>query len=161
MELSKPEEVIYEAIGHCYDRLKEYGQARSYYRKASNMNAEDSKLHYKIACTYFNEGQFLKAEPGVAKLLGVLSLQSLPRRLALDFRDVFQSGFAFDRIDGDAKITNGVAQTRNLRMRGVQALVLMEGQADLAQETQNLRVFVVPELNAGAASLAYAAINPA
>lgn len=108
-----------------------------------------------------NEGQFLKAEPGVAKLLGVLSLQSLPRRLALDFRDVFQSGFAFDRIDGDAKITNGVAQTRNLRMRGVQALVLMEGQADLAQETQNLRVFVVPELNAGAASLAYAAINPA
>ena len=108
-----------------------------------------------------NEGQFLKAEPGVAKLLGVLSLQSLPRRLALDFRDVFQSGFAFDRIDGDAKITNGVAQTRNLRMRGVQALVLMEGQADLAHETQNLRVFVVPELNAGAASLAYAAINPA
>ncbi len=108
-----------------------------------------------------NEGQFLKAEPGVAKLLGVLSLQSLPRRLALDFRDVFQSGFAFDHIEGDAKITQGVAQTHNLRMRGVQALVLMEGQADLAGETQNLRVFVVPELNAGTASLAYAAINPA
>ena len=108
-----------------------------------------------------NEGQFLKAEPGVAKLLGVLSLQSLPRRLALDFRDVFQSGFAFDHIEGDAKITQGVAQTHNLRMRGVQALVLMEGQADLSRETQNLRVFVVPELNAGTASLAYAAINPA
>jgi uncharacterized protein YhdP len=43
----------------------------------------------------------------------------------------------------------------------VQAVVLMEGQADLAQETQNLRVFVVPEINAGTASLAYAAINPA
>lgn len=108
-----------------------------------------------------NEGQFLKAEPGVAKLLGVLSLQSLPRRLVLDFRDVFQSGFAFDRIEGDVKIAQGVAATRNLRMRGVQALVLMEGQADLARETQNLRVFVVPEINAGTASLAYAAINPA
>lgn len=108
-----------------------------------------------------SEGQFLKAEPGAAKLLGVLSLQSLPRRLVLDFRDVFQSGFAFDRIEGDAKITQGVALTHNLRMRGVQALVLMEGQADLARETQNLRVFVVPELNAGTASLAYAAINPA
>jgi hypothetical protein len=34
-------------------------------------------------------GQFVKADPGIAKLLGVLSLQSLPRRLALDFRDVF------------------------------------------------------------------------
>jgi uncharacterized protein (TIGR02099 family) len=108
-----------------------------------------------------SEGQFLKADPGVAKLLGVLSLQSLPRRLILDFRDVFQQGFAFDRVDGDVKITQGVANTRNLRMRGVQALVLMEGQADLTRETQNLRVFVVPEINAGTASLAYAAINPA
>lgn len=107
-----------------------------------------------------NEGQFLKADPGIAKLLGVLSLQSLPRRLALDFRDVFQQGFAFDRIDGDVKVNQGVATTRNLRMRGVQAVVLMEGQADLAHETQNLQVYVVPDVNAGGASLAYAAINP-
>ena len=63
-----------------------------------------------------DEGQFLKVEPGIAKLLGVLSLQSLPRRLTLDFRDVFQQGFAFDRIEGDVKITQGVAETRNLRM---------------------------------------------
>ena len=54
-----------------------------------------------------------------------------------------------------------MADTRNLRMRGVQAVVMMEGQADLARETQNLHVFVVPEVNAGTASLAYAVINPA
>lgn len=107
-----------------------------------------------------NEGQFLKADPGMAKLLGVLSLQALPRRLVLDFRDLFQEGFAFDSIDGDVRIAQGVATTRNLRMRGVQAIVLMEGQADLVKETQNLHVFVVPEINAGTASLAYAAINP-
>lgn len=107
-----------------------------------------------------NQGQFLKVEPGMAKLLGVLSLQSLPRRLTLDFRDLFQQGFAFDAIDGDVKITQGVATTRNLRMRGVQAIVLMEGQADLAKESQNLHVYVVPQINAEAASLAYAAINP-
>lgn len=107
------------------------------------------------------EGQFLKVDPGMAKLLGVLSLQSLPRRLVLDFRDVFQQGFAFDAIDGDVSIQQGVASTRNLRMRGVQAVVMMEGQANLARETQNLHVFVVPEVNAGTASLAYAVINPA
>src|SRR5204862_1527800 len=106
-------------------------------------------------------GQFLKVEPGAARLLGVLSLQSLPRRLALDFRDVFQEGFAFDNITGDVTIAQGVARTNNLRMRGVQAAVLMEGQADIERETQNLRVVVVPEINAGTASLAYAAINPA
>ncbi|WP_409970287.1 YhdP family protein [Piscinibacter sp.] len=106
-------------------------------------------------------GQFLKAQPGAARLLGVLSLQSLPRRLALDFRDVFQEGFAFDNFSGDVTIAQGVAHTNNLRMRGVQAAVLMEGSADIAHETQDLRVVVVPEINAGTASLAYAVINPA
>jgi tetratricopeptide (TPR) repeat protein len=57
-ELSKPEDVIYEAMGHCYDRLKNYAQARFYYRKATHLNQEDSKLFYKIACTYFNEQQW-------------------------------------------------------------------------------------------------------
>jgi len=108
-----------------------------------------------------DKGQFLKAGPGAARLLSVLSLQSLPRRLVLDFRDVFQEGFPFDNASGDITIHQGVASTNNLRMRGVQAAVLMEGQADLERETQDLRVIVVPEINAGTASLAYAAINPA
>ncbi|MCM5679257.1 TIGR02099 family protein [Schlegelella sp. S2-27] len=108
-----------------------------------------------------HQGQFLKADPGIAKLAGVLSLQSLPRRLTLDFRDVFQEGFAFDAFTGDVKIERGVAYTNNLRLRGVTAAVLMEGRADIAHETQDLRVVVVPEINAGTASLAYAAINPA
>jgi tetratricopeptide (TPR) repeat protein len=58
LELSKPEEVIYEAIGHCYDRMRNYAQARFHYRKASHLNPDDSKLFYKIACTYYNEGQW-------------------------------------------------------------------------------------------------------
>jgi uncharacterized protein YhdP len=106
-------------------------------------------------------GQFLKTDPGAARLLGVLSLQSLPRRLLLDFRDVFQDGFAFDNVSGDVQIHQGVASTNNLRLRGLQAAVLMEGQADIARETQDLRVLVVPDINAGTASLAYAVINPA
>ncbi|MET0312349.1 MAG: AsmA-like C-terminal region-containing protein, partial [Burkholderiaceae bacterium] len=106
-------------------------------------------------------GQFLKADPGLAKLLGVLSLQSLPRRLTLDFRDVFSAGFAFDFVRGDVTITNGIASTNNLQMKGVNAAVLMEGRADIARETQDLKVVVIPELNAGTASLVAAAINPA
>ncbi|MES2024038.1 MAG: YhdP family protein [Pseudomonadota bacterium] len=106
-------------------------------------------------------GQFLKVDPGAAKLLGVLSLQSIPRRLTLDFRDVFSEGFAFDGITGSARIANGVATTDNFKMRGVSATVLIDGSADIAKESQNLRVVVIPEINAGAASVAYAlAINP-
>ncbi len=108
------------------------------------------------------KGQFLKSEPGLAKLIGVLSLQSLPRRLSLDFRDVFAEGFSFDDIQGDVRVQAGVAHTERFRMRGVQAQVDIRGQASLAQETQALEVAVRPEINAGLASLAYAAIaNPA
>jgi uncharacterized protein (TIGR02099 family) len=106
-------------------------------------------------------GQFLKADPGLAKLLGVLSLQALPRRLSLDFRDVFSQGFAFDFVRGDITIQEGIAATNNLQMKGVNAAVAMEGRADLARETQDLHVVVVPEINAGTASLVAAAINPA
>lgn len=105
-------------------------------------------------------GQFLKADPGLAKLLGVLSLQSLPRRLTLDFRDVFSEGFAFDFVRGDVRIEQGVATTNNLQMKGVNAAVLMEGSANIDHETQDLRVVVVPEINAMTASLVATAINP-
>ena len=107
------------------------------------------------------KGQFLKTDPGIGKLVGVLSLQSLPRRLTLDFRDIFSEGFAFDEIVGDVEITHGVARTDNLVMRGVQALVRIRGKADVEKETQDLAVEVRPELNAGLASLAYGAmVNP-
>lgn len=106
-------------------------------------------------------GQFLKAEPGMAKLLGVLSLQALPRRLTLDFKDVFSEGFSFDFVRGDVAIDQGVAKTNNLQMKGVNAAILMEGRADLAKETQDLKVVVVPEINAGTASLIATVINPA
>lgn len=108
------------------------------------------------------KGEFLKTDPGIAKLIGVLNLQSLRRRLAFDFRDVFSEGFAFDEISASARIAKGLASTDDFSMRGVTAQVRLSGQANLITETQNLLVEVRPELNAGLASLAYAALaNPA
>ncbi len=107
------------------------------------------------------KGQFLKADPGVARLLGVLSLQALPRRITLDFRDVFSEGFAFDAVTATADVAGGVLTTHDFKMRGVNATVLIDGSADLQKETQNLHVLVLPEVNAASASLAYALLNPA
>ena len=61
LELSRPEAVIYEAIGHCYDKLNNFAQARFNYKKACHLNPEDSQMHYKIACTYMNEGTWHNA----------------------------------------------------------------------------------------------------
>lgn len=95
------------------------------------------------------DGQFLKIEPGAGKLLGLLSLQSLPRRLTLDFRDIFSEGFAFDSISGSAHLNRGVARTDDFRLEGPAAKVQMQGETDLARETQNLKVRVVPQLGEG------------
>lgn len=94
----------------------------------------------------FGKGQFKKLEPGVGRLLGVLSLQSLPRRITLDFRDVFSEGFAFDSIVGEARIAKGVMETDELRIRGPAAQVFIAGWADLLHETQNLKVRVQPAI---------------
>ncbi|HXV12218.1 MAG TPA: YhdP family protein [Burkholderiales bacterium] len=93
------------------------------------------------------KGQFDKINPGVGKLLGVVSLQSLPRRVSLDFRDVFSDGFAFDEIVGPVKIEHGIAVTDNFKIQGPSARVVMKGKVDLARETQDLRVRVTPYLS--------------
>jgi len=93
------------------------------------------------------KGQFLKVEPGVAKLLGIVSLQALPRRITLDFRDVFSEGFAFDEIAGDVHLDRGSGYTRDLKMNGPAAKVRMSGVVNLVGESQNLRVNIQPRLD--------------
>lgn len=100
-------------------------------------------------------GQFMKIDPGVGKLLGLLSLQALPRRLTLDFRDVFSEGFAFDSILGVMNVNRGVVSTNDFVMQGPAAVVSMTGATDLDKETQVLRVKVVPVVGDSVSLLAF------
>ena len=106
------------------------------------------------------QGQFVRLEPGIGKLVGVLSLQALPRRMTLDFRDVFSQGFRFEEIRSSASLQRGVATTDNFRMTGTSARVDMRGDLDLVNETQALDVKVMPSLSEGVA-LGAAIVNPA
>ena len=94
-------------------------------------------------------GRFTKVDPGIGKLLGVLSLQALPRRIALDFRDVFSEGFAFDQVNGTVRVERGILATDDLKLVGPAARVEISGEADIERETQRLRVKVQPALSAG------------
>lgn len=107
------------------------------------------------------KGQFRKLEPGVGRLLGVLSLQSLPRRLTLDFRDVFSEGFAFESISGSIAMASGVMRTDDLRIVGPAARIWITGSANVEKETQDLAVLVQPTLSESVAVGAAAGlINP-
>jgi len=108
-----------------------------------------------------SKGQFLKLDPGAAgKLLGLISLQNLPRRITLDFRDVFSEGFAFDNIAGKVGVQKGVMRTERLQIDGANARVMMYGEVDLKRETQKLNVNVRPEVG-DTAALGLAIVNPA
>lgn len=112
------------------------------------------------------KGQFAKVDPGIGKLLGLLSLQALPRRLTLDFRDIFSEGFAFDSIEARLAVKSGVMRTvDDLRIDGPAARILMNGAVDLKQETQDMLVTVQPEMGSafsvGALLLAHPAVGAA
>jgi uncharacterized protein (TIGR02099 family) len=106
------------------------------------------------------KGQFNQMEPGVGKLLGLISLQSLPRRLTLDFRDIFSDGLAFDRIDGKLAVNKGIMRTiEPLRINGPAARIEIQGETDLKTETQDLQVLVSPEIG-NVAAVGIVLLNP-
>jgi uncharacterized protein (TIGR02099 family) len=107
------------------------------------------------------DGQFAKIESGSGKLIGLLSLQALPRRFLLDFNDVFSEGFAFDKIAGDLQVAKGILRTQEpLIVDGAAAQIVMQGETDLAQETQNLQILVRPRFGGVASLGAAVAVNP-
>lgn len=107
-----------------------------------------------------SKGQFVKLDPGATgKLLGLISLQGLPRRISLDFKDVFSEGLAFDSITSKVAVRSGVMRTDRLQIDSTSARVVMRGEVDLQRETQHLNVNVQPELG-GTAALGVALVNP-
>lgn len=117
-----------------------------------NYGSLDGKLKLKTG-----KGRFLQVNPGAAKLLGVLSLQSLPKRISLDFTDVISPGFEFDSITGDATIEHGLLKTNDFKMTGTAAKITLNGQVDLEHETQNLKVRVSPTIGDNVSLLSFAA----
>jgi uncharacterized protein (TIGR02099 family) len=77
------------------------------------------------------DGRLVGVEPGAGRVFGLLSIQALPRRLALDFKDVFGEGTSFDRIGGDFRISGGNAFTDNLVMQGPAADLIVYGRTGL------------------------------
>ena len=103
---------------------------------------------FKVHAT---DGRFAKIEPGAGKLLGLMSLQSLPRRITLDFRDIFSEGLAFNTIEGNVKIVNGVMTTDDFEIRGPAAEIRTSGEVALPTERVNLKTKVKPLLGEGPA----------
>lgn len=90
--------------------------------------------------------QSTQNELGLGRLLNLLSLESLPKRLMLDFNDLSEKGFAFDKMRGEFTLSNGLATTPKSSIVGSVADVLMHGVIDVRDKTYRLHVSVKPHV---------------
>jgi len=93
------------------------------------------------------KGQFLNIEPTAGRLFGLLSIQTLPRRLSLDFSDLFDKGFSFDLIEGSFTLESGNAYTNNLTMAGPSASIGITGRTGLIEKDYDQIVTVTPQVS--------------
>lgn len=107
-------------------------------------NVEQLSGNFKLAA---RNGQILQIKPGVGRLFSVLTLQNLPRRLTLDFKDVLSSGFTFDKISSTANISQGILRSNDFLLEGPVAKIEIKGETDLKKETQHLNVNVTPYIS--------------
>lgn len=127
---------------------------------SANAGTVDARLHWEggpaseswrdslggsIALRVQN-GRLSEVEPGAGRVVGLMSLSALPRRLALDFRDVFGKGLGFDRIEGDFLLIDGDAYTDNLRLRGPTADIALLGRTGLARRDYAQQALVTADV---------------
>jgi uncharacterized protein YhdP len=104
-----------------------------------------SRLNGKLEFSVIN-GQITNASAGSGRLLGLLSIQALPRRLSLDFRDVFDSGFDFDEATGTFEMKNGTAHTDNVELSSSAASISLVGTTNLVTQQYDQVMTVRPGL---------------
>jgi uncharacterized protein YhdP len=88
------------------------------------------------------DGRLRDIEPGAGRMLGLLSVAQLPRRLALDFRDVTGEGLAFNSVKGDFELRAGNAYTENLLLKGAAVDMGIVGRTGLANEDYDQTIVV-------------------
>lgn len=117
----------------------------------------DGTLEMKVG-----SGRFLDVEPGGAgRLLGLISLAELPRRLILDFGDLFGEGLEFSSIEGSFVLANGVATTDNLNIESSSAGIRVRGRTLLTEERYDQTIEVLPKASSILPALGALAGGPA
>jgi uncharacterized protein (TIGR02099 family) len=115
--------------------------------EASPMNIEVAQISGDVHLSIL-EGEVVEIDPGSAgRIFGLLSFQTLPRRLSLDFTDLFNKGMSFDEINGTFTVSQGQAYTNNLTMDAPSSQVEVSGRIGLTDEDYNQHVRVIPNLS--------------
>jgi uncharacterized protein (TIGR02099 family) len=110
------------------------------------MNFSMEKINGEIDMK-IDKGQFLDINPSAGRLFGLLSIQTLPRRLALDFTDLFNKGFSFDSISGNFSMDEGHAYTNDLEMIGPAANIIISGRTGFITQDYDQIATITPKVS--------------
>ncbi len=105
--------------------------------RADFFDSLDGEFSVRVA-----DGRLDEVDPGAGRVLGLMSVVEIPRRLSLDFRDVFAKGLTFDQITADYRLVNGEAFTCNLSLTSPAADIALIGRASLTRRDYNQTVVV-------------------
>jgi uncharacterized protein (TIGR02099 family) len=114
----------------------------------------------------FQNGRITNLSPdvetklGLGKLLSILSLQTIPRRLKLDFSDLSNPGYSFDILKGNFSIKHGVLNTKDSYIDGPVAYASMKGDLDVIKHLYDVNVHISPHITASLPIVATIAGGP-
>ncbi len=110
----------------------------------------------------FDQGRILGVDPGLGRIMGLLNIESIKRRLQLDFSDVLEEGFVFDVMQGKLTLDKGFVRTNNLSIDGPSAKIELEGRSNLRTKAIDFKMGVSPHMSTGLPIAAAIAVgNPA
>lgn len=115
----------------------------------------DGDVHFKALNGYIED-----VSDSGARLLSILSLDSVLRRLRLDFRDIFAKGLYFADFRGTIDLEQGIASTQNTIMNGAAGDMTVEGATNLVSQKLDYRLSFVPKVTSSLPVLLAWMVNP-
>ncbi|MFK5913287.1 MAG: DUF3971 domain-containing protein [Woeseiaceae bacterium] len=106
-----------------------------------------------------NNGFIKDIDAGAGRLLGLLSLSSLPRKLFGDFDESFKDGFKFDTASGEIMIDSGDAYMDGFEIESPIASITADGRIGLADKDFETTIEVTPDVGGGVAGVTALLVN--
>ncbi|MEN8719029.1 MAG: AsmA-like C-terminal region-containing protein [Oceanococcaceae bacterium] len=153
-------EVVLRALGYGQqlqaDRADVEGEMRWSSAEDLAQRRFDGDVRFRFA-----DGRLLTVDPGAGRVLGLLSVTSLPRRFLLDFSDVTDAGLRFDSLEGSYRVQAGQARTDDLKIVTPSLRIETRGSVDLVAQTQDQNVRILPGISHGFTAAATVLGGPA
>ena len=106
------------------------------------------------------KGYLAEVSDGGARLFSMLSLDSILRKLTLDFRDIFSQGMFFTDLTGSVQVEDGVANTNDAQLLGSAGDMEIRGWTDMNTGELNYNLTYAPKVTSSLPIILAWMVNP-